>query len=297
MFKLDADNCKKIAFVLASVGLMMPFLTLGLGSFWQKEYFEKVGVIGDWFGGTTAPLIGLAGFIMIVAAYLAQQEELKLTRESLDAQREELELTREEMKLTRLEFEEQNATLARQRFENTFFQLLSLHHTIVKEIQYQGKKVYRGREYFYHAYTAYNQLYSYEADDMGIVSSEPFNPQTDVDCLVKAYKEFYSDHQDNVGHYFRNLYHIVKLINNTVGLSEPEKRNYVSIVRAQLSTYEMVMLFYNATVGHGYWKFRQLIIDYEFLQNMNKDIIGKHYGYLREESLLKTAHEKYKTHD
>src|SRR5690606_20853252 len=80
----------------------------------------NAGTIGDMFGSINALFSGLALAGIILTILL---------------QRNELQLQREELKQTRKEFETQNETLKLQRFENTFFSLLNLHHEIVSNME------------------------------------------------------------------------------------------------------------------------------------------------------------------
>ncbi|MEM5664342.1 putative phage abortive infection protein [Bacillus toyonensis] len=75
------------------------------------------------------------------------------------------------------------------------------------------------------------------------------NPLTEL--KHEAYETLYKKHENVIGHYYRNLYRIVKLIQNNVFDSESherdneEKRKYRGILRAQLSSFELLMIFYN----------------------------------------------------
>ena len=75
--------------------------------------------VGDIFGAVNALFSGFA-FAGLFLQSFCNIEELKLQREDLRQQREELSLTR-------AEFERQNATLAAQRFEGAFFQMMRMH--------------------------------------------------------------------------------------------------------------------------------------------------------------------------
>jgi hypothetical protein len=90
------------------------------------------GIFGDMFGAVNALFSGLA-FAGLIITLLYQREELKL-------QREELQETRKELKGQREEFEEQNKTMKRQRFENTFFNMLSLQQEIVANLSVEWKE-------------------------------------------------------------------------------------------------------------------------------------------------------------
>lgn len=70
------------------------------------------------------------------------------------------------------------------------------------------------------------------------------------------------------GHYFRNLYQILKIIDNHQA-SEEEKKKYSNILRAQLSSSELAILminYLNDMVDKG--KFRTYIIKYQMLEHI-----------------------------
>ena len=62
----------------------------------------------------------------------------------------------------------------------------------------------------------------------------------------------YDGYQNILGHYFRNLFQTVKFINNQPALTYIDKYNYIKILRAQLSTFEQVMFFYNSLSTFGF---------------------------------------------
>ena len=68
-------------------------------------------------------LFSALAFCGVVIAIALQKKELEL-------QREELKATNEQLKAQKEEFHTQNETLKRQRFENTFFQMMSLQQGI-----------------------------------------------------------------------------------------------------------------------------------------------------------------------
>ena len=73
------------------------------------------------------------------------------------------------------------------------------------------------------------------------------------------------------------MYRIIKFIDENTYFTSKEKSEYVDILRATLSTYELLMLFYNA-LGHN--KMRKFIIDYEFFNNISYDLLkGNIYLY------------------
>lgn len=80
---------------------------------------KELGPIGDWLGGTSTPLLTIAGFLMILASFILQRQQL------LSSQKE---------------VHEQKYTLGRQRFDSTFFNMVQLHNEIVKSMEYTELK-------------------------------------------------------------------------------------------------------------------------------------------------------------
>ena len=80
-----------------------------------------------------------------------------------------------------------------------------------------------------------------------------------------SYERFVLSRQMYVGHCFRTLYNIIKFIVN----SEAEnKQTYVNLVRAQLSSAELNLLFYNCLSEYGIEKFKPFVEQFGLLKNM-----------------------------
>jgi hypothetical protein len=231
---------------------------------WLANYFLLVddvsnrGTVGDMFGAVNALFSGLA-FVGVVYAILLQRKELKL-------QREELALTREELKGQRKEFEEQNKTLKKQRFENTFFQMLSLHNEIINSMnipQGDGDEL-RGRAIFKSIISRFQSrtIPSIENEKGANISSH--------DLVVEAYFSIYELNQSFLGHYFRGLYRIFKFVDES---DIENKKFYTDIVRAQLSNQELQLLFYNCLTTLGSKKFKPLIERYAIFNNLPEKLI------------------------
>ena len=65
------------------------------------------------------------------------------------------------------------------------------------------------------------------------------------------YNKFYGGHQFRLGHYFRHLYQIVCYVHYNKSLSDNDKKNYIRILRGQLSDYEQKLFFYNSLSQMG----------------------------------------------
>ncbi len=113
---------KNIVWIMLG-GVIFLFL-LNMGLTWVDDDPTWRGTFGDQFGAVNALFSGLA-FAGLIYTIILQRRDLELQRNDLKLQREELALTRKEMEEQTAEFEKQNETLRIQRFENTFFNMLS----------------------------------------------------------------------------------------------------------------------------------------------------------------------------
>ena len=101
---------------------------------------ETSGLFGDTFGAIHSLFSALALAGVILAIFLQsrelelQRKDLKFTREEIRGQKEQFEGQKIQFESQKLQFELQNETLIQQRFEITFFHLLTLHHEIVGSI-------------------------------------------------------------------------------------------------------------------------------------------------------------------
>jgi uncharacterized membrane protein len=218
--------------------------------------FSGLGPFGDFVAGTTVPLLTFISFLAIVITLRMQKEQLEL-------QRIELKNSVEEMQATRKEFEIQNKTLAVQRFENTFFQMVSLHNDIVNSINIDGKI---GRRLFRDLFNILEYYYNNVAMD------NKHNNKEEIVKIRIAYNDFFEDKQQELGHYYRNLYRIIKLIDENDSLTYVEKKNYIGIIKAQLSSFELTLLLYNSLSINGQ-KFLLLIGKYNLFDNLNEKLL------------------------
>lgn len=246
------------------------------------------GTFGDKFGAVNALFSGLA-FAGLIVTLLYQKEELKL-------QREELAQTREELKGQREEFEEQNKTMKRQRFENTFFNMLSLQQEIVTKLSYTWKhkqktgkinpfgayeydfveSKYMGREVF-------EALYN-EPDVKLKDSNQSYNGGIKSIIKNKGIVEFENICDiSNLDHYYRHLYRLFKYVDSSPLITKTkdddkdeyeERYDYACIIRSQLSDYELVMLFYNCLTANGLAKFKPLIEKYSIFNNLRIELLA-----------------------
>lgn len=99
----------------------------------------------------------------------------------------------------------------------------------------------------------------------------------------KAYDKYFGGHQHRLGHYYRHLFQTVNFVDeeSDLGMDYKKKYQYTKKVRAQLSTYEQSVLFFNSVsqLGRG-WELerslenRHLITKYNLIKNIPKGFIA-----------------------
>ncbi|SKA02031.1 Putative phage abortive infection protein [Trichlorobacter thiogenes] len=219
----------------------------------KKDY---IGVFGDFFGGVLNPVLTFLTFFGLIATIVIQRQELKFAR---------------------VEYEKTSEALNRQAVETTFFNILDLHHKIVDNIKVdieelnektgaatslaeifnasmiKKKTIVEGRG-------AFDEIFTF-------ITSGTSSP----DEVLARYKKIQDKSNHILGHYFRNLYQALKLIDNydKDKATELDKRKFAGILRAQLSAKELALLFINCLDGvcdRG--QFKNLLIEYAMLEHL-----------------------------
>ena len=232
------------------------------------------GTFGDQFGAVNALFSGLA-FAGLIYTIILQRRDLELQRNDLKLQREELALTRKEMEDQTAEFEKQNETLRIQRFENTFFNMLSQFQEVVNNLTVTAKVKGEivdldGREIFQ---TLFEKAVVYipnpqrKGEFVGIRGMKAVLDRHGLDGYLN------SEDPTQFDHYFRLLYRILKFVRTSPLITRFEDEyEYTSILRATLSRYELVWLYYNG-LTYGQNKLKPLIERYAMLKNLRKDLL------------------------
>lgn len=262
------ENESNTGFTVTAIIVSVIIIGLWFLTYYLLEKDTDRGTFGDMFGSINALFSGLA-LAGIILTILLQRKELKYQRD--------------ELRETRKEFETQNETLKLQRFENTFFSILNLHHQIVSEIDYT---YYKYKERGGHMPIKINE----EKELVTITGRDVFRfkynsmsrtIEDNPNLYESIYINTYNQSQTDFGHYFRNLYRMIKLVDETDFFNSSDKipleeifkikYRYTSIIRSQLSDYELLMIFYNCLSENGIEKFKPLIERYSLLKTYLKN--------------------------
>lgn len=207
--KIISESTNYWPLILLSVGVVALF---AFSWWWLATTINdpgEQGQFGDQFGAVNALFSGLA-FAGLIFTIVLQKKELAL-------QREELTQTREELKGQKEQLEEQNKTLKIQRFENTFFQMLTQFQEIVNNINYSYKDVVgkahtvKGRAAFYDSFEVAiheTKLQDWRPTHINnqYVGMRDIIRSFGYEGYMEAFTPTYFDH------YFRFLYRILKFI-------------------------------------------------------------------------------------
>ncbi|WP_439131564.1 putative phage abortive infection protein [Polaribacter sp.] len=93
---------------------------------------------------------------------------------------------------------------------------------------------------------------------------------SEIEESLRNYNLFYISRKSDLSHYFRTLYHIIKFVDKS---NIKNKKQYISITRAQLSSYEQILIFYNCLHKNGNKKFKPLLEKYSVLKNIDDDLL------------------------
>jgi hypothetical protein len=255
---------EKFAKILIAIGLLVLPVSILLFLLHQQYSLnspidtEIFSHFGDFNSGISGSLWTLASVILF---YIA------------------LRYTKETYTLQKKEFEQSRVTLNKQQFETTFFNLLVRNEHIISTLEYKknDNALWKGKDLIktFAVEMIDNSNFNYTDNDALEID------KLDITDLINYYQTTYEDLHGDIGHYFRNLYHIAKFIDES-NLPTAEKNIYYRIFRAQLSNYELILLAMNGLTTIGS-EFKNLIEKCGLLHNM--------YEY---HNILKAVKSKYR---
>lgn len=258
---------------LATAMIIGGFIIVIVGGIYEyqseKSVHEALGYFGEYVGGISGSIWTLAGVILFYTALNRQNREFLLQRDQLQMQRTELVMQREELKLQRLETElqrkeferqteqlkTQNATLSIQKFENTFFQLLGLHNEIVNSNESRDLGKDWAKKLYLRFIGKYQRLEGEDSEEQ--------------ERLDESYRLF-PKRTEYLDRYCNNIFYLIQFIDKS---DIEDKQFYTSIIRAQLTIYEQLLLLYFSLSSLASPNLKVLIEEYGLLKDLPFDEI------------------------
>lgn len=230
MKKNERLNIKRIGFWAFSSVIIM-WLSCWLFSFLAFSAQDaNIGTFGDMFGSINSLFSGLA-FAGVMIAIFLQREELKAMKD---------------------EFYIQNETLKLQRFENTFFQMLSLHNEIVNSTIRVDAETTSGRNHFRTINIELNET-------LNRASLHTKSSNDIIQTINYNYYRIYQDNLGNIGHYFINIENILKLVLESFPNNRNAQSQYINIFKAMFSISELNLILSHAISDLGKEKLKPLL--------------------------------------
>lgn len=210
--------------------------------------FSDTGEVGDTIGGIMGPFVAIAAALLTFLAFWVQFKAN----------------------------EQQRKDIALERFESNLFELIHIQQDITNNLIFVEKKgdnnklQAQGRDVFQYVYEDYNFGLDGVYDNTPIiVGVKTLMQYQDITCYTDLKKLGCLDH------YFRHLYRVFKYINDSDVIGNEDKYKYACMVRASLSQYELIMLFYNCLSSNGRENFKPLIEAYAIFNNIRIELLAR----------------------
>jgi hypothetical protein len=224
---------------------------------------QTLNLYGDFIGGAVSSLWGLAGLIFIYIAFLRQSQQVI-------TQQLELKYSQFEQKATRFEFEKQNETMHQQQFENSFFKLIDNYRKLSDDfvIESSAGKHISGKKYF--EYLAKSELSEKKYKRYIETVHSTLNTSEIENSKFYFYGDVYSQmlnvHQSYLRPWLRSIEIILHYVDSSTLVSNEGKPLYISILRSQLSPYEMFIIGLDIMFSIiGYVRYQPLVHKYRLL--------------------------------
>ncbi len=95
-----------------------------------------------------------------------------------------------------------------------------------------------------------------------------------LDYILCVYNDMFEEYHNQLGHFYRLVFNIIKIIDKNETLDINDKKTYINMVQVVLSNDILGLVFYNALTnqaktGSGKDKFRLYLDNYQLLENID----------------------------
>lgn len=294
-----------VAFILwlkISVNVDFPLL-----KFANVKQLEYMGQIGDFFGGVLNPLLSFMALIAVLFTIKMQSRELKEAKE--------------ETRIANRIQDKQTAVFERQNFESVLFRLLDVHSRLTERLR-TNYRLGEGDRFKVIVDSVLDLVNENEPIEARGFNFEKFGTwhaykiereRTNIEGYGKLQEAVrISISRDNkilLSQYFRNMYQILKLIDNfkleiyeessdkgkksrrQLRMEYFQRRQYCNILRAQISDDELKVLYLNCLSATGFG-LKYYVEKYSLLKHMDRtDFLKVSWDW--QEVYQSTAYEDY----
>lgn len=200
---------------------------------------DAFGLFGDYVGGVLGAFTGIVSVIFLYFTY-----------------RKQIEI-----------FLEQKKQSESQQFEQTFFNLLGNFIVLRQQLNNKAERT-EGLTYIRSV-----RLLIEKYIDTICNQRDAFSDLYALETRRKIeniYLTAFNAESDQLGHYFRSLYHLLKYIKEHCP-KDGNKKMYFDLVQAQMNTDELYLTCINGISSYGRKKLHPLLNDSSFLENLAID--------------------------
>jgi hypothetical protein len=267
----DTDAFELGAIIFIVVGIVLVMIAIGLGikskiTLEGGEGWDNITTYSEFIAGLIGGVWSLAGVLLFYSSLSSQKADLEAQKDLLVKQIDEVVAQTKEFRI-------QNEMAKDQKNEETFFQLLRFHNEIITSIELEQAdmdfatgqnevKTIVGRKAFVEYYDIFKRFFGEASENIRGDSQENLAKLFDT-----CYNTFYLEYQADLGHYFRNLYNLLRYIK---GVKKETQPFFLSLLIAQLSNYELTMLFFHCLRSTN-GDFKDLVEEFEVLAQVPKD--------------------------
>lgn len=218
-----------VTILLALASIVCYFCRFSINMFDSQEAFAE---LGDYVGGVIGTIVSFLSLVYIYKTYKKQ----------VDFSSNEIALS------------------YKQQFEASFFALIQHYYALRQTLTSadDNRKSYFDRV----SEDIRERMMEREYDLDSIIYENRFKEE---DIVSSIYDEIYDKYGNQLGHYFRALYHIISYVDDSdIG----NKKMYIDIIQSQLSNSELYILFYNGISRYGKKRMYPLLEEYGILENV-----------------------------
>lgn len=259
--------------------LTLPFFRDHVFNVSDNNKIDVLGQMGDSYGIFNSLFSGLAFLGVLITLYKQSRDNRKHTvveqyYQMLDVQQKVLD----EINVAQVRKVKQGEPIAVAEGRKAFVEFKIQMKYLVKAIKEMSER--NGFKFsdidiadIAYAVFFYGSSKSWKPFMMEYLKDYPDTEQL-VDAIIArldSEKRFilYRPNQNYLSVYFRNMYNAIKLIDNCGLISSEEKKDYVKILRAQLSNAELYILFFNIISRFGKkWVDNDYVTKYQLIQNL-----------------------------
>nr|WP_229428936.1 putative phage abortive infection protein [Massilia sp. ST3] len=239
---------RRVFWGIAVAALSALALYAGKFGFTLADTKDEWGVFGDFLGGLLNPIVGIATVFLVLLNARLQRLEL---RNSL-----------REMKNSNSALEKQNKSIRIQEFQNVFFNWLNTYRDAVNSVStaFPNGKSYSGQGALLKIHKHHMMRPEVERVFANRLTGQDFNSlfntstvssaaaeQEAEDAILKAWELTKQIELENLEVPMRSLLGLMEWIDNqSFEIPLPQKHQCFRIIRANLSSAELIFLFYES---------------------------------------------------